>query len=567
MSLTGKLGSTTYPNLLHMGFDGIGITGTLRNVYDGAGNTCPLQVSLTQVAIGSTVFNSNGTYPLTQLSSVPATPASGTTLLYSRTDNNIHYQNNTGGEKVLIVGGNSENGTAAVFDSASSTGSVLQFNGVSTGSSKISVTGGGANTAITIDAVPANFSLPSLGGILPLSMGGTGADISTPTANSLYGYNLSGATSQSYKINNGLSISGSNLNWTSYNSEYVIFGATDTSLPNNRVLTAGTNININDGGALGNLTLSVTGLTIGTNTEAWSATLDSLAANSTVGVLCYTAANTIASRTLTAGTNISITNPTGAAGNPTIGITGTVGIANGGTAVNTWGSNNNNVLVSGATATGAVQTVAIGSLNQVLLNSGSGSIPQWGYDTYSTYVNAIQTNSYYMGGNFSQLNILTAANSVATGTIYYLPFLVVQTHTYQKLGVYVSTPTSGNVNIGLYQSTSSSPTGLPTGTPLVNSGSLSTNSSNIVTFTISSGINLTPGIYWLCATTSASVPLACTQASSPLTVLYPQTNPNLGNSGFVGCTSVFSYNAVLPSSPSATPAAGNTLFPMVWIQA
>lgn len=61
------------------------------------------------------------------------------------------------------------------------------------------------------------------------------------------------------------------------------------------------------------------GLAIGTNVQSWSAELDSLAANhSTLGLICQTASNTVASRTLIPpAAGMTISNPTGAGGNPT----------------------------------------------------------------------------------------------------------------------------------------------------------------------------------------------------------------------------------------------------------
>ena len=64
------------------------------------------------------------------------------------------------------------------------------------------------------------------------------------------------------------------------------------------------------------------GLTTGVNIEAWSAQLDAVSANnSTTGLVCQTGTNTVASRTLTAGsTKVTITNPAGVAGNPTVDV-------------------------------------------------------------------------------------------------------------------------------------------------------------------------------------------------------------------------------------------------------
>lgn len=62
------------------------------------------------------------------------------------------------------------------------------------------------------------------------------------------------------------------------------------------------------------------GLAIGTDVQAYDADLAAIAALSTNGMIARTGAGTAAVRTLTAGSNISITNGDGVAGNPTIAV-------------------------------------------------------------------------------------------------------------------------------------------------------------------------------------------------------------------------------------------------------
>lgn len=125
------------------------------------------------------------------------------------------------------------------------------------------------------------------------------------------------------------------------------------------------------------------GLAIGTNVQAFDADLSGLAGLASTGFAVKSATTpTWVQRSITGGTNITVTNGDGGTGNPSIAFSGTLAAANGGTGNATYAVGD----ILYASTTSALTRLAGVATGNALLSGGVGVAPSWGKIGLSTHV-------------------------------------------------------------------------------------------------------------------------------------------------------------------------------------
>jgi len=275
------------------------------------------------------------------------------------------------------------------------------------------------------------------------------------------------------------------------------------------------------------------------------ATLTALAAYNTNGLITQTSADTFTGRTITGTANqISVSNGDGVSGNPTLSTPQDIATSSSpqfaglelGHASDTTLTrvSAGNIAVEGNTiyrAGGTDVPLADGGTGASLVDPGADRIMFWDdsagavtWLTAGTGLTITDTTIEASGGGGGALSLYSVVPtawypsgsvtgffpgsasttiSLPTGTIYYFPFFVPTSTTYTDIGSYITSTSSGNINLCIYADNGA---GKPTGSPITNStsGSIASGANSFKSYTFSSAITLAAGRHWLAIATSAT---------------------------------------------------------------
>lgn len=164
-------------------------------------------------------------------------------------------------------------------------------------------------------------------------------------------------------------------------------------------LAEGGNISITTNAATDTITIGTSGLTIGTDIQAYDLFLQNLSSLATQGFLSMTsiASQTVSARVITGGGAITVTNGNGASGNPTISL-GDIPTSGLNFDVPSGGSTNVTVKASsGSSAYDFVLPTSAGSSGEVLSSSGGSGALTW----ESTSGRLINVQSFTTSGTYT----------------------------------------------------------------------------------------------------------------------------------------------------------------------
>lgn len=181
----------------------------------------------------------------------------------------------------------------------------------------------------------------------------------------------------------------------------------------------------------------------------------------------------------------------------------------------------------------------------------------------------ISTSWYASPGvlNVSSGSKLDLAHS--TGNIYYKPYFITKTTTFTDIGIATSATATGNVNLAIYNDGGNMK---PTGNPIANStsGSIAASATAFLTYTFSSAITLTPGIYWVAYTTSGTCNFYApntntTKAAYMGSGTISPAATSIDTELQVGWSESFTYNTTMPTVGGSLTRFRHNLAGSAWV--
>jgi hypothetical protein len=355
-------------------------------------------------------------------------------------------------------------GTVAGRTLTAGTGiSISNGDGVS-GNPTISATGGGgtvtsvgSGTGLTGGPITTTGTLALTGQALAVHNLATNGLVTRTSAGNVAGRTITAGT--------GISVS---------NGDGVGGNPVITSLVTGTVTSIATNNGITGG------TITTTG-TVGLTGQALA--LHNLATN---GVIVRTGAGTVAGRTITAGTGITVTNGDGVSGNPSTALTGQ--------ALALHNLATNGIIARTGSGTVSARTITAGSNVSITNGDGVSGNPT---------ISAIGFKPIFTGASGVYFPYYNAAleNAILFGAyVYATPVLIDRSISVDRISFLTQFSGTGDVRLGIYDSSN----GLPN-SRVLDAGTVNVPSTTTAAFEITISQSLSAGLYFLAITSNSNV--------------------------------------------------------------
>jgi len=209
-----------------------------------------------------------------------------------------------------------------------------------------------------------------------------------------------------------------------------------------------------------------------------------------------------------------------------------------------------------------------------LLTTNDTNNAQLGWSQFGSLVPAYVSGNFYPATGLGHALGTTGTVSLTTGTLYFFPFYCNSYSAWTSINMYVTTgQASSHVVLGIYADTGSyggssgTITGKPTGSPISNSGAISTSGSNALA-TYSTVPQLQANTrYWLAATTdNSSIVFAALAAGASVTNGLGEASFTGTNSQIYGYTQAFVYGTTLPAVASLSNYTAGSALPLICLK-